>query len=163
MRITSTVASLSAGGLAVLSAGVVGPLWAGAAAVGLLALGLAIAREDARLASGGAVFSLLTIAWAGLAGLGPGFVLLGTVGAVLSWDAATYEIGLTEQLTADGRATRAELVHLGSTLFVVGALAAVAYAVTVFGGGSVATTATVLVLLVGVVLLAVGLEPRGAG
>lgn len=161
MRVASSVAALSGGGVAVLSVGIAGLFWAAIAAVGLLATGVAVATARQRLASAGAVTLLGTVAGAGLVGLDPGFVLLGTLGTVLAWDAATHGIGLTADLTADGRAARAELVHVGATLVVLAAVAGVTYAVTRLGGDLVTTSAALLFLLVGALLLAVGLEPRG--
>lgn len=163
MRPASSVAALAGGAVAILAVGIVGAVWAGAGLVGLALLGAGLLRESERLCSVGGVALLATVAAAGFAGLGPGFVLLGTLGAVVAWDAGTHGIGLADHLTAEGRGTRAELVHVGATLVVVSGIAGLVFAVTVFGDAIVTTSAVAVVLLVGVVLLAVGLEPRGAG
>lgn len=158
MRPASSVAAIAGGAVAVLAVG----LWVGAGLVGLAVLGAGVLTERGALVSAGGAALLATVSGAGLAGLGPGFVLVGTLGTVVAWDAGTQGVSLADHLTADGRGTRAELVHVGATLVVVSALAGLVYAVTVLGDALVATSAVALILLAGVVLLAVGLEPRGS-
>lgn len=161
MRRVSAVGSLGGAGLALAAVAPAGAAWLVPGVAGVAVLGLGLARGSGRTVSAGALFVLLGVVGASLAGLDPGFVLLGTVGAVLAWDAGTYGLDLTDQLTPEGTGSRAEAVHVGATLAVASATAGLVYAVTVVGDPAPASMAA-LVIVVGALLLAVGLEPAAA-
>jgi len=125
--------------------------------------GLAVVAAGATWASrpvvtAGALVSFLGVVFAALAGVSPGFVLVGAAGAVVTWTTAQHVVGLGEQLGRDARVVRSVVVHLavtaGATLVAGGATLAVFLAAE----GSFPATAVVF-LLAGVALLLGALEP----
>lgn len=108
----------------------------------------------------GGVALVLGLVVAGSRGHPAGLLVLGTLGAVLAWDSASHAVGLATQLTEDADTKRGEAVHVGVTLLVTGAIAALVL-LTYTGGGQVPLVAGLLVAA-GAVLVAGGLAPNRA-
>lgn len=158
MRHASSAAALVGGSLAVLAVvpGGAVALSIGLVGLGLLALGVGRARR--RLVTAGSALLFAGVLVAGATGLAPGLALFGTLFAIVAWDAGIYPIGLDEQVGADARTARAELVHVGATVAAGGTLASVAHLAAVAGMGRFPPLAAIAVVA-GAWLLAMGLEP----
>lgn len=95
---------------------------------------------------------------AGWQGLGFQSLVLGTVGAVVAWDASANAVGLTRQVETDSQTRRVVGVHTGLVLAVTAGVAAVVTLAFVLGNG-VVPAAGALPVVAGAVLVAAGLGP----
>ncbi|ADQ68126.1 hypothetical protein C499_15570 [Halogeometricum borinquense DSM 11551] len=136
-------------GITLAAAGAAAP-----AAVGVVVLAVGLFRASRRLVTLGATALFLGIVYAGVLGGVAELLLLGTLGAVVSWDAGEYAIGVGEQLGRDADTTRLTVVHSAATLLVGIAGTAVVYAVFLAVGGGQPVAALVLVLLGATALVA---------
>lgn len=160
MRLVSAVTALGSAAFTVMTVVPAGLQALLPAMFGLAAIGIGLRRDGRSLVTGGGLALFAGVLVAGLVGIPHGLVLFGTLGSIVSWDAATFGIGLEEQLTPAADSSRAEFVHVGLTVTVGGGIATVAYLALIVGQGRFPPLAAIA-LVAGAWLLTMGLEPVG--
>lgn len=155
MRPTTPVAVGAAGAVGIMALPV-GALVAVPALAGAVVMALGMRRGARGMVTLGAVLLLVAPFGAGFYGFSPGYVLLGTVGTILAWDAGEFAVGLDEAVTPEAATGRAEVVHSGGMAVLCGLLAGVTYLAWLFGQGALPTVSAPILAL-GVVVLGVGL------
>lgn len=138
--------------VALLALGLSAPVAVAPGAVGLVVVAAGAFVGSRRVLLLGSLVLLCGVFVAGAEGGGAIPLLVGTLGAVLSWDVGENGIGLGAQLGREADTRRAELAHATSS-FVVGVVAvALGYGAYVASVGGQPITALVF-LLVGIVVL----------
>lgn len=127
------------------------------ALLGALLLGSGTVTGASRLVSLGALASLGGVVVGGLSGVGVVFLLVATVGALVSWDAAVHALDVGETVGRAADSTQALSVHAAVAGGVASITAGVGYAVYSVAGGGRPVGALVL-LLTGAVLLEAALR-----
>lgn len=158
MSRVSTAAALAAGAMALVAAVPGGASALAPGAVGLALLAFGVRRASTRAVTAGTLLLFSGVIVAGVGGLPPGLALLGTLFAIVAWDAATFRIELDDQLGESAETGRAEAVHVGATLAAGGAIASLAYLAAVLSTGRLSPLAAIAIVA-GAWLLAMGLEP----
>ncbi len=160
MTAAGVAVAVFAGAIAVLATLPAGLDAAGLAAVGLALLAFGVASRSRATITWGGVLAYLGVLVGGVGGLDPGLFLVGTVGTVVAWDAGTHVAELELQLDPAAGTDRATLVHVSATALVASVVAGLAYLAFLAGNGRFPPLAGLL-LVVGAVLVALVLEPRG--
>lgn len=136
--------------------GAAGTLGAGAG-VALLAVPLSVGgvyRCSRRLLIAGVAVLFVGLVAASTAGVPPWLVLVGSAGTVLTWDLGDHAVSLADQLRAEGRRERVEVVHAAASTLVVGAVAVAGYAVFALSTGGQPSLALALLVIGAVIALA---------
>lgn len=154
IAVTAALIAFAAGGafswrgLAIAALGVV-----------ILGVGLARSRHDAVTIGAAALFAGVLVA--GIQGTPTPALLVGAVATMLAFDSAGTAIDLGAQLGRSAPTHRLELVHAGGTLFVGTVAATAGWSLFQLSVGARPLTAPVL-LLVAALCLAVALAARTA-
>jgi hypothetical protein len=106
----------------------------------------------------GAGLFFVGVLLAGTSGVETHYLLVTMAGAVLTWDAGQYVVGVTDQLGQDADTRRLTLMHVAGMTLVVTVAGTLGMAVFRFSTGGQPLLALVL-LLAGVLGLLVALEP----
>lgn len=149
------IAGAVAVGAAVVAVGVtlLSPLGLLTGALGLVCLLNGLLWPSRRALTAGACLLFAGVLLAGVDGAPAGPVLLGTVAAVVAWDVGHVAIGIGRQLGRRATTRRLEATRAAVGVGVGLTAAALGYVVFRLGAGGRPTTALVLLLFAGVVLV----------
>ncbi|MFB6197890.1 MAG: hypothetical protein ABEI52_06435 [Halobacteriaceae archaeon] len=147
-RVISLLAGTVAFGITVV--GYAGGL--GIAAVGMTLLGMGLLTANRRSLGAGAVILFLGVVLAATRMTSPVLPLLGTVAAVVAWDAGDNGITIGRQLGASSPTARAEAVHVGATAAIGLVASGVTYAIYQLASENQPLPALVLLLFAVIVL-----------
>ncbi|QLH77301.1 hypothetical protein HZS55_08345 [Halosimplex rubrum] len=153
----SLVVSGIAGATATAMALTGGGAGAAVAALGAVVLLAGVRTANHRAVDAGGLVAFLGVAAAALSEAPPVAVLLGTVAAVVAWDAGTNAVSLGRQLGAEADTVRAENLHAMAGA-VVGLVTAVLGLVLFEVGPTRQPVTTLFVLLIAATLLVVALN-----
>lgn len=154
---TGTTITLIAGAIAAVFAMFGGPSGFGVAIIGLAILGFGLLGIRQMLVDLGALGLFAGVALGGLQGAPVLSVLLGTVAAVVAWDAAGTSMSMGRQMGREAATKRAEVVHaLVGTVVGIVAVGGGYVIYRVAGGGK--PTAALLLMIIAVGLLVSGLR-----
>lgn len=104
-------------------------------------------RCSRRLLAAGVLVLAGGLVAAGVGGVPPWLVLVGATGAALTWDVGDNAISLAEQLRADARTERIEMVHAAASALVAGVFALGGYAVFALSTGGQPSVALALLVI----------------
>ncbi|MCU4740957.1 hypothetical protein OB955_13345 [Halobacteria archaeon AArc-m2/3/4] len=121
------------------------------AAVGAVAIPVAVQSGSRRAHAVAASFLFAGATVAGIAGVDPVHLLVAVASAIVAWDAGQHAIGVGTQLGRAASTWRVELAHTAGSLAVASAVGVVAYAA--FTGVSAQQTIVVVVLVLAALLL----------
>jgi len=144
----SSVISVLAGAIAVVTSGLISllALFFGVLGLGLVAVGVFVL--DSRSAvSFGAGSILVCVLIGGVSGIPAHLLLLSMVGTITAWDVGHYGIALGTQLGKGDHNRRVEYVHAGITLALGIVAASVAYMVYTLSPGGQPVSALIFLLL----------------
>lgn len=138
--------------LAVAATGVVVPVSAAVAGIGLVVLLVGLLLPSRRLITNGAGIVLIGVLYAGYTGAPAPPLLVAALAGVLAWDAASNAVSVGEQLGKESSTFRGEVVHVASSFLAGSVAVAIGYAVYLAAAGG-QPVAAVFLLVVGAVAL----------